>query len=178
MGNDEITSVALDQAEGYRLALEHLVSRGYTRIANMFGRVESRNVQSRRVAYETFMESRGLPVHKDWYRYSVYSASDGEQAFRRLHESRDLPQAILCSNDYAAIGILSEARRRKFKVPEELAIIGFDDIELSRVLGITTIRNPIAAQATNAFYHLWAVLGGQKLNHESLEYELIERETS
>jgi len=178
MGNDEITSVAMDQAEGYRLALEHLVSRGYTQIANMFGRVESLNIQSRRRAYETFMESRGLPVRKDWYQYSVYSASDGEQALRRLHESPEMPQAILCSNDYAAIGILSEARRRNIKVPEQLAIVGFDDIELSRVLGITTIRNPIAAQATNAFYHLWAVLGGQKLTHESLKYELVERETS
>ncbi|MBD8837513.1 MULTISPECIES: LacI family DNA-binding transcriptional regulator [Paenibacillus] len=178
MGNDEIPSVAMDQAKGYKLALEHLVSRGYTRIANAFGRAESLNTQSRRKAYETFMKSRGLPVWNEAYQYSVFSSSDGEEAMRRMAEERELPQAVLCSNDYAAIGILSEARRRNIQVPEQLAIVGFDDIELSRVLGITTIHNPIAEQATQAFHQLWVVLGKTELKTEQLTYQLIERETT
>lgn len=178
MGNDEIPSVAMDQAEGYKLALEHLVSRGYTRIANAFGRAESLNTQSRREAYETFMKSRGLPVWIEAYQYSVFSSSDGEEAMRRMAEGPELPQAVLCSNDYAAIGVLSEARRRNIQVPGQLAIVGFDDIELSRVLGITTIHNPIAEQATQAFHQLWAVLGKTELKTEQLTYQLIERETT
>ncbi|KAA8746009.1 LacI family DNA-binding transcriptional regulator [Paenibacillus sp. UASWS1643] len=178
MGNDEIPSVAMDQAEGYKLALEHLVTRGYTRIANAFGRAESLNTQSRREAYESFMKSRGLHVWNEAYQYSVFSSSDGEEAMRRMAEGSELPQAVLCSNDYAAIGILSEARRRNIQVPEQLAIVGFDDIELSRVLGITTIHNPIAEQATQAFHHLWAVLGKTELKTEQLTYQLIERETT
>ncbi|WP_340016988.1 LacI family DNA-binding transcriptional regulator [Paenibacillus sp. FSL K6-1318] len=178
MGNDEIPSVAMDQAEGYKLALEHLVSKGYTRIANAFGRAESLNTQSRRKAYESFMKSRGLQVWTEAYQYSVFSSSDGEEAMRRMAEGPELPQAVLCSNDYAAIGILSEARRRNIQVPEQLAIVGFDDIELSRVLGITTIHNPIAEQATQAFHQLWAVLGKTELKSEQLTYHLIERETT
>ncbi|WP_440119278.1 LacI family DNA-binding transcriptional regulator [Paenibacillus sp. QZ-Y1] len=178
MGNDEIPSVAMDQAEGYKLALEHLVTRGYTRIANVFGRTESLNTQSRRKAYESYMEARGLPVLHEAYQYSVFTSSDGEEAMRRIAEGPELPQAVLCSNDYAAIGILCEARKQNIQVPEQLAIVGFDDIELSRVLGITTIHNPIAEQATQAFHRLWAVLGHQELQPRQLEYQLIERATT
>ncbi|MGR6543661.1 LacI family DNA-binding transcriptional regulator [Paenibacillus tundrae] len=178
MGNNEIPSVAMDQAEGYILALEHLVSKGYTRIANVFGRADSINTQSRRVAYETFMASRGLPVLKEDYQYWVFTSSDGEEAMRKMAKAPELPQAVLCSNDYAAIGILSEARKLHISVPEQLAIVGFDDVELARVLGITTIHNPIAEQATQAFHQLWAVLGRQHMEPEPLTYRLIERETT
>ncbi|MGV2884321.1 LacI family DNA-binding transcriptional regulator [Paenibacillus taichungensis] len=178
MGDDEIPSVAMDQAQGYKLALEHLVSKGYTRIANAFGRAESLNTQSRREAYESFMADKGLPVLREAYQYSVFSSSDGEEAMRRMANGPELPQAVLCSNDYAAIGIWSEARKQNIQVPEQLAIVGFDDIELSRVLGITTIHNPIAEQATQAFHRLWAVLGKQELQPQQLEFQLIERATT
>ncbi|CAI6042492.1 Ribose operon repressor [Paenibacillus sp. JJ-100] len=178
MGNDEIPSIAMDQAQGYRLALDHLVSKGYTRIANIFGRKSSLNTRSRREAYETFMSSKGLPVWREAYQYSVFTSSDGEVAMRRMLEAGEMPQAVLCSNDYAAIGILSEARRQHIRVPEQLAIVGFDDIELSRVLELTTIHNPIAEQAKQAFYHLWKVLGKEELPTESLEYHFIERSTT
>ncbi|MEC0124960.1 LacI family DNA-binding transcriptional regulator [Paenibacillus pabuli] len=178
MGSDEIPSVAMDQAQGYRLALEHLVSKGYTRIANAFGRAESLNTQSRRQAYESFMAEKGLPVLREAYQYSIFSSSDGEEAMRRMTSGPELPQAVLCSNDYAAIGIWSEARKQNIRVPEQLAIVGFDDIELSRVLGITTIHNPIAEQATQAFHRLWAVLGKQEVQAQQLEFQLIERATT
>ncbi|RAW16550.1 MULTISPECIES: LacI family DNA-binding transcriptional regulator [Paenibacillus] len=178
MGDDEIPSVAMDQAQGYKLALEHLVSKGYTRIANAFGRAESLNTQSRREAYESFMADKGLPILREAYQYSVFSSSDGEEAMRRMANGPELPQAVLCSNDYAAIGIWSEARKQNIQVPEQLAIVGFDDIELSRVLGITTIHNPIAEQATQAFHRLWAVLGKQELEPQQLEFQLIERATT
>jgi len=178
MGDDEIPSVAMDQAQGYKLALEHLVSKGYTRIANAFGRAESLNTQSRREAYESFMADKGLPVLREAYQYSVFSSSDGEEAMQRIASWPKLPQAVLCSNDYAAIGIWSEARKQNIQVPDQLAIVGFDDIELSRVLGITTIHNPIAEQATQAFHRLWAVLGKQELEPQQLEFKLIERATT
>ncbi|WP_017812004.1 LacI family DNA-binding transcriptional regulator [Paenibacillus shenyangensis] len=184
MGSDEIPSVAMDQAEGYRLALEHLVSRGYTRIANLFGRVESLNTQSRREAYEQFMRDHHLPVRTDWYRYSVFTPTDGEEALRELITGSELPQAVLCANDYVAIGIQSEANKQAISIPDQLAIVGFDDTELAHTLGITTIYNPIAEQATHAFYRLWAVLGKQQMGQEQqlplekLQYKLIARQTT
>ena len=79
-----------------------------------------------------------------------------------MAESDELPQAVLCSNDYAAIGIMSEARRRNIRVPDQLAIVGFDDVELSRVLELTTIHNPIAEQAKQAFIICGAFWGTRR----------------
>ncbi|WP_322924088.1 LacI family DNA-binding transcriptional regulator [Paenibacillus campi] len=178
MGNDEIPSIAMDQGVGYTLALEHLVARGYTQIAHMFGRSDSLNTRSRREAYEHFMENKGLPVRRDWYHYSVFTSAHGEQMVHQLAAANELPQAVLCANDYVAIGILSAARRQRITVPEQLAIVGFDDSELARTLGITTIRNPIGDQAVHAFYRLWEVLGHEQIEPKRLEYELIARETT
>ncbi|WP_458121590.1 LacI family DNA-binding transcriptional regulator [Paenibacillus sp. Z6-24] len=178
MDSGEIPSIAMDQGEGYRLALEHLVTRGYTRIANLFGRIESLNTQSRREAYEQFMQSRGLPVRTDWYHYSVFTPTDGTKVLQQLTAGPEMPQAVLCANDYVAIGIQSAANKLGLDIPGQLAIVGFDDTELADTLGITTIYNPIAEQATHAFYRLWAVLGKQQMEPAQLQYKLIARQTT
>ncbi|CAM4502249.1 transcriptional regulator [Paenibacillus macerans] len=174
----QIPSVAMDQGEGYRLGLEHLLAKGFTRIANAFGRPNSLNTKSRRLAFEAVMKQRGLPVRRDWYRYEVYGMLDGEQAWRSLAAMKEAPEAVLCANDYAAAGILNEARRQHLAIPGELAIIGFDDTDLSASLGITTIHNPIKEQAQNAFYWIWNIIGDEPLEPLSLSYRLVERQTS
>ncbi|MNJ01996.1 HTH-type transcriptional repressor PurR [compost metagenome] len=76
------------------------------------------------------------------------------------------------------MGILCEARRQRLNVPGDLAIVGFDNTELSHTLGITTIQNPIMAQAQNAFFMLSPQLIGRQMELHSLEYSLIERTTT
>lgn len=174
----QIPSVAMDQGEGYRLGLEHLLAKGITNIANVFGRPDSLNTQSRRLAYESAMKRHGLPVRTDWYRYEVYGMLDGEQAWRSLTAMKEVPGAVLCSNDYAAAGILNEARRLHMTVPEQLAIIGFDNTELSASLGLTTIHNPIKEQAWNAFYYLWNSIGDESVEASQLSFRLVKRQTA
>ncbi|WCF06703.1 LacI family transcriptional regulator [Paenibacillus thiaminolyticus] len=178
MRKGQIPSISMDQGEGYRLGLEHLLAKGFTRIANIFGRSGSLNTRSRRLAYESIMKQQGLPVRSDWYRYEVYGMLDGEEAWRSLSAMKEVPEALLCSNDYVAAGILNEARRQNLDIPEQLAIIGFDDTELSASLGITTIHNPIKEQAWNAFYHLWNQIGGESVEQSKLSFQLVERQTT
>ncbi|OMD86410.1 transcriptional regulator [Paenibacillus odorifer] len=178
MDHPEIPSVAMNQYDGYALALEHLIERGYTRIANAFGRPSSINTQSRRLAYEQIMTKYNLPIVEKWYYSTIYGIRDGEQLVRTLIEQPDQPDAILCSNDLVAVGVLSEARRQQLDVPRDLAIIGFDNSELSQTLGITTVRNPIAGQAENAFLLLAPTLLGLDMELQPLSFQLIERETT
>jgi DNA-binding LacI/PurR family transcriptional regulator len=178
MDHPEIPSVAMNQYDGYALALEHLIERGYTRIANAFGRPSSINTQSRRLAYEQIMTKYNLPIVEKWYYSTIYGIRDGEQLVRTLIGQTDQPDAILCSNDLVAVGVLSEARRQQLDVPRELAIIGFDNSELSQTLGITTVRNPIAGQAENAFLLLAPTLLGLDMELQPLSFQLIERETT
>ncbi|OMD64955.1 transcriptional regulator [Paenibacillus odorifer] len=178
MDHPEIPSVAMNQYDGYALALEHLIERGYTRIANAFGRPSSINTQSRRLAYEQIMTKYNLPIVEKWYYSTIYGIRDGEQLVRTLIGQPDQPDAILCSNDLVAVGVLSEARRQQLDVPCDLAIIGFDNSELSQTLGITTVRNPIAGQAENAFLLLAPTLLGLDMELQPLSFQLIERETT
>ncbi|AWV35752.1 LacI family DNA-binding transcriptional regulator [Paenibacillus odorifer] len=178
MDHPEIQSVAMNQYDGYALALEHLIERGYTRIANAFGRPSSINTQSRRLAYEQIMTKYNLPIVEKWYYSTIYGIPDGEQLVRTLIGQPDQPDAILCSNDLVAVGVLSEARRQQLDVPRDLAIIGFDNSELSQTLGITTVRNPIAGQAENAFLLLAPTLLGLDMELQPLSFQLIERETT
>ncbi|MEK4454446.1 LacI family DNA-binding transcriptional regulator [Paenibacillus sp. FSL L8-0506] len=178
MDHPEIPSVAMNQYDGYALALEHLIERGYTRIANAFGRPSSINTQSRRLAYEQIMAKYNLPIVEKWYYSTIYGIPDGEQLVRTLIGQPDQPDAILCSNDLVAVGVLSEARRQQLDVPRDLAIVGFDNSELSQTLGITTVRNPIAGQAENAFLLLAPTLLGLDMELQPLSFQLIERETT
>ncbi|MBT2291801.1 LacI family DNA-binding transcriptional regulator [Paenibacillus albidus] len=179
MDNPAIGSVAMDQFKGYTLALDHLIHKGHTRIANALGRTYSINTRSRQQAYEQAMQKYNLPVLSQFYYPSTYTILDGERVMRSmLQQNEALPSAILCSNDHVAAGVLCEARRQHLRVPGDLAIVGFDDTELSHTLGITTIRNPIAAQAQNAFHLLSGPLRGIDMPQAELCFELIERTTT
>lgn len=178
MDHPEIPSVAMNQYDGYALALEHLIERGYKRIANAFGRPSSINTQSRRLAYEQIMSKYNLPVLEKWYYTTIYGIQDGEQLVKTFMAQPEPPDAILCANDLVAVGVLSEARRQKLDVPRDLAIVGFDNSKLSQTLGITTIQNPIAGQAENAFLLLAPALLGLDMELQPLSFQLIERETT
>lgn len=165
----EIQSVAMNQYDGYMLGLEHVIGRGYTRIANAWGRPTSMNTSGRIQAYQDAARTHALTVNPDWSQTGIHSIRQGEGLIRELLlRSGERPNVILCANDMVAAGILSEARRLKVKVPEELAIVGFDNTELAHTLGITSIDNPIAAQAQNALYLIIGKLGEQKPGSSSL----------
>ncbi|CAH1208621.1 HTH-type transcriptional regulator DegA [Paenibacillus auburnensis] len=175
----EIASVAMNQYDGYMLGLEHVIQRGYTRIANAFGRPSSMNTLSRINAYEDMMRKYELPVYPHWSRTGVYSIRQGEQLVRELlGGAEERPNAILCANDLVAAGIVSEARRQQLRIPEDLAVVGFDNTELAHTLGITSVYNPIADQAKNAFHLLLSKLKGVEEEQQILQYCLVQRATT
>jgi DNA-binding LacI/PurR family transcriptional regulator len=175
----EIQSVAMNQYDGYMLGLEHVIGQGYTRIANAFGRPTSMNTSGRLQAYQDIARKYALPVNPDWSPTGIYSIRQGEQLVRKLLLSdRERPRVILCANDLVAAGALNEARRLKVRVPEELAIVGFDNTELAHTLGITSIYNPIAAQAQNAFQLILGRLKGTETEQQQLQFQLVKRSTT
>lgn len=172
--------VSMDQYQGYTLAIQHLVSQGYKRIANAFGRSNSLNMHNRMRAYEYWMQQYNLPVMKDFYYMDIYNIPDGEKIMADLvaRSGEGLPDAILCANDYVAAGMLTEARRQGVSVPDDIAIVGFDNTDIAHTLRITTIDNPIKRQGENAFFILSEKLHGKSIPLHSLDYKLIQRETT
>lgn len=177
----QIASVAMNQYDGYMLGLEHVIGRGHTRIANAYGRPSSINTLGRIKAYEDAARKHGLAELPQWSRTGIHSIRQGEELVREMLAVEDplqRPDAVLCANDLVAAGIVSEARRQQLRVPEDLAVVGFDNTELAHTLGITSIYNPIADQAKNAFHLLLSKLTGAGEPQQKLQYCLVQRATT
>lgn len=173
-----VPSVYLDQYVGYYMALEHLIHKGYRKIGNAFGRMKGLNTIRRVQAYNDVLTNYKLPVIEEFTFTGVYSSSDGEETLNKIIKLKDRPEAIICANDFVAAGIVSEAKRRGLIIPTDLAVIGFDNHLISRILDITTIHNPIKQQAENAFKLIYEQLEKTPQKLAPLEFKLITRKTT
>ncbi|WP_088069763.1 LacI family DNA-binding transcriptional regulator [Gottfriedia luciferensis] len=176
--SDFVPSVYLDQYIGYCMALEYLIQKGYRKISNAFGRMEGLNTFRRIQAYRDVLTKYNLPIIEEYNFTNIYSSTDGEKIVQRILKLDDPPSAIICSNDYVAAGIASEAKRKGLEVPRDLAIIGFDNHLMAKILDITTIHNPIKEQAENAFKLIYKKLENTSLATVPLEFQLIKRKTT
>jgi LacI family transcriptional regulator len=141
---DQLSYVEVDHAAGSRLAVNHLIDRGYRRIAYVGGYLSSPSNQIRLETYRQTLEKRQLPVDPSLISYGPFRQDSGYERFGALLDRPDPPDAVFCGNDFIAIGILQLARERGLKVPEQLAIIGFDDIATAALplVSLTTVAQP------------------------------------
>ncbi len=137
-------SVWCDNEEGARLAVDTLIQRGCRKIAYLGGDIRMLSENSRRKGFFDAMKTFGLEpfavLDGDFYHADGYS--NGVQ----LLTARDVPDGIFCANDAAAMGVLDAAKQvSNLRVPEQLAVIGFDNIPMAAwpSFDLTTIDNPI-----------------------------------
>lgn len=117
-------AVAVDQDAGVTIAVEHLISQGRRHIAHVAGPKDSLDALRRVEAYERELARRGLPglvIPGDW------SARSGYLAGRALAARSDI-DAIFCANDQTALGLLAALHELRVRVPQQVAVVGFDDI--------------------------------------------------
>lgn len=127
--------VVADEAFGVRQALEHLMSRGHRRIAMLAGRVNAYVMSERYHAFVACMRENGLPVSPADIRMceaNVESTEAAAEELLRLPENR--PTAVFCINDVAAAGTYKAAHRLGLRIPEDLAVVGFDDSSICPLL--------------------------------------------
>jgi DNA-binding LacI/PurR family transcriptional regulator len=141
----EFPTVDVDERAGIIAGLEHLIGLGHERIAFVSGRLPGDNWQ-RQDAFTEFMGARfgGLP---EGYVQSVdNSLAGGEAALRALFDLDEPPTAVMTSTDLVAVGVLHAAYNMDRTVPDELSVVGFDDLLLAAhtVPALTTLRMPIA----------------------------------
>lgn len=175
---DFVPSVYSDQYIGYYMALDYLIKKGYRKIGNAFGRMNGLNTNRRIQAYDDLLRINQIPIKEEYTFTEVHTTADGEEVLKQLCKLKEPPDSIICANDFVAAGIVSEAKRRGMNIPYDLAVIGFDNHLLSRILDITTIHNPIKEQAENAFKCIYEKLEKTPQVPVSLEYKLIIRKTT
>lgn len=173
--------VSLDNVEGARLAMAHLLDQGHRRIAIVNG---SRTVSwcaERRNGAALAVEAAGLSPEEVLLDIEVpdLTVDEGTKAMRCLLERADVT-AVMCVNDMLALGALLELQAQGVKVPQEMALVGYDDADFAPALDppLTTVHQPAFLMGTAAAELLIQKPKGRHGEHLSFEPRLVVRGSS
>ncbi|HKP17753.1 MAG TPA: substrate-binding domain-containing protein [Gaiellaceae bacterium] len=134
--------VSSDNVGGARLAVRHLHSLGHTRIATISGPLRTKPGADRSLGYRAEMRALGLDAPAEHEVEGDFYTESGEEAMRSLLSPRERPTAVFAASDLMALGAIKAAQAAKLRVPEDIAVVGFDDIQLAEHVSpsLTTIR--------------------------------------
>jgi LacI family transcriptional regulator len=150
-----IRIIKVNYGEGIRQALQHLAALGHRSIAFITGPLRLRSAVARRDAFLKSMTELRLAVPPEHVVEGDHTMEGGIGAMERLIALKELPTAVLCSNDMTAIGALHALYKTTHGVPQDISIVGFDDIHLAQFMlpPLTTVRmscKDLAAAAVEA----------------------------
>jgi len=146
-----VCTINSDSRDGIKMLMEHLTGLGHRK----FGFVDGGwlgDIRERKEAFLEFVRQSGLPLEPGWVQSDVNSAEGGYKAAWRILSSRNRPTALFASDDVMAIGVIKAVYDAGYRVPEDISVVGFDNIEFTQYLnpGLTTIRQPVEAMCSQA----------------------------
>lgn len=173
-------TVSVNSHEAMKTATRHAIGRGHRRIGFIhYRRIGSVGEGGRFGGYRTVLAEAGIPFEPRWVRSGDYSAESGYTAMLSLLDEPDRPTAVMVGNDTVAIGAISAIAESGLRVPDDVAVIGFDDIPLARFIvpPLTTIRVPVEDMARRAGGMVMRLIEGEELGEHRvlLPTELVVR---
>ena len=153
--SENVSTLVVDYHHGIREGVQHLAALGHRKLGFISGPMQQRSCQLRRAAFLSAAEEIGVHPPAAWMLEGDHTLEGGMKAMERLLHQKDLPTAVMCSNDMTAIGALRVIARAGLRVPDDISIIGFDDIHLAEFVypPLTTVRmsrNDLARAAFSA----------------------------
>jgi LacI family transcriptional regulator len=180
--NERIPAVSAAHAAGADQAMKHLLSLGHTRIAAITGPRGWKATEDRRRGYYAALAAAGIMPDPELEVESNFELAGGALAAEELLALPEPPTAIFCFNDNMAVGAMQTARKRGVGIPEDLSIVGFDDLEEAEIVtpALTTIRQPLAEMGRIAVSLLMRLLDNQRLEalHVELGTRLVVRDST
>lgn len=166
----EFRSITIDYVQGFTEAVEHLRMLGHQKIGFVAGPNTLSSAVRRRKAFETALKSSKLRCQPDWIIEGDHKTTGGQFAAELIFSMRNPPSAVVCSNDMTAIGILQTAHRIKRSIPEDLSLVGFDDLFLSEIVQppLTTVHLSRRDIAMRAFFALQSRTAGNGASKTSV----------
>lgn len=181
------SGVAIDNTAGSGLVAEHLSARGHRRYGfigegGTKPHPHDRILQSeaRLLGFRAALEERGHELRSEHTRLVSHDLGAATAAAEQLLADSDPPTAIFAHDDVLASGVLRAARARGLRIPDDLAVVGFDDSDLAEHLGLTSVRQPFEESGRIAAEMLLAQLRDPRrtLQHVTLKLTLVVRETT
>ncbi|MEG2246714.1 MAG: LacI family DNA-binding transcriptional regulator [Peptostreptococcaceae bacterium] len=169
-----IDTVKIDYEKASYRAVKHLVDIGYEKIAIINGPKEKKENHLRLEGFRAALKNNNIKEEKDYILHSKISLDEGYLQTKKLLKLNMPPRAIFATDDIFAIGVLSALRDNNIKVPEEVAVVGFDNIKLSRMIEskLTTMVNPLHKQGVLGARLLIDIIENRE-NEESFTQEIL-----
>jgi LacI family transcriptional regulator len=155
--------VSIDYGNGIHQAVDHVVGLGHTRIAFISGPLALHSARTRRQAFVDRMRAHRLTLDRRLIREGTHTADGGQREASALLRLPRKPTAVIASNDWTAIGALHAIQSAGLRVPEDISLVGFDDIPLVSYTtpALTTVRMSAVDVGSTAFQSLFRMIGGE-----------------
>lgn len=176
-GERRFSSVYIEHYAAFRHGLQYLMSKGYRKIGYCEGRQNGSSASIRQSAFREFLAENDLPFQEAWMIFDCMTEEHGAAAALSLLEMQDRPDAVIVSGDHVAAGLMIESRKHGLRIPEDLAVMGFDNQPIGRLLEITTIDNQLYEMGASAFRIIHEQISGESTLpvYRKLAYRIIER---
>jgi LacI family transcriptional regulator len=178
-GSSGFPTVDADSLRGARLATEYLLSLGHRRIAMLAGRPDLQSAKLREQGYREALAAAGVPFADELVRVGGYDAHLSAVAVHELLTGPQRPTAVFAANDVSAIATIEVAQALGLSVPEDVSVIGFDNIPESVLCtpALTTVNQPIRTMGERAVEMLIRLIRAQPVErtHLTLATELVVR---
>ncbi|MFO7662866.1 MAG: LacI family DNA-binding transcriptional regulator [Chloroflexota bacterium] len=184
--NPRLTTVRIDDQQGAQTAVQHLIEMGHTRIAYIGERLDENpfNFQPITDRFNGYCEALAyskIPFRPEYHRQGKYGWNEARRMAHELFELAEPPTGIFAYSDTLAFGVLEAAQQAGIRVPDELSVIGFDDVEIAQYFQLTTISQPLYESGARGAELLLARI--QEVDRESghqiiLPTELVIRNTT
>ncbi len=148
----DVPAVGATNWQGGLAATRHLIELGHRRIGVVAGPMRMLCSRARVDGYRAALETAGLPFDPGLVRSGDFHHEAGNECGRQLLELEDRPTAVFAGNDQQALGVYEAARNLGLRIPEDLSVVGFDDLPAARWVGppLTTVRQPLVEMAAAA----------------------------
>ena len=179
----DIPSVDIDAVAGAASAVQHLIDLGHQHIAIITNAsLEFTSAQQRYSGYQKAIREAGLELDDVYLREGSYTPASGYAAMIDLLEETPLPSAVFVASDIVALGAILAIKQKGYRVPEDIAVVGFDDIPFSEYFDppLTSVRIPAYGLGLVAGDRLVRLVNLENLNETNvlLESELVIRQSS
>jgi LacI family transcriptional regulator len=177
-----ISLLQVDYYHGIRQGVQHLAALGHRDIAFISGPLRLHSAHSRLAAFHRAVQECGITVDDERIIEGDHTMEGGMAAAEKLLAGDKLPTAVMCSNDMTAIGVLNKAYRAGLRVPDDLSVIGFDNIHITQMTipPLTTIQMSCFELAQAAVLALRAQVEGETTAQRNypIETQLVVREST
>jgi DNA-binding LacI/PurR family transcriptional regulator len=182
--NTKLNSVEIDDVAGGRMVAEYLVAKGHHRIAFLgdtdLPEYAIHPVSLRLVGFRQGLQEAGIVLEDEFVRLAPYTMEQTRQVAIELLNTANPPTAVFAATDFQALSVIKVAHQLDVKIPEELAVIGFDDLDMAEYADLTTVRQHLDESGRLAIEILLAhiVDNSRPVQHINLPLTIIERLTA